>query len=46
MELRADAHTLAFEAFRRAVALNSRNADAVAGISEAAAGARLPPLAV
>jgi spermidine synthase len=40
MELRAEAHALAFEAFRRAIAINSRNADALAGLSDAAAGAR------
>ena len=40
MQSRAEAHGLAFDAFRRAVTLNSRNADALAGLSEAAAGAR------
>jgi spermidine synthase len=40
MELRAEAHALAFDAFRRAVGLNTRNADALAGLSDAAAGAR------
>jgi spermidine synthase len=40
MELRAEAHALAFEAFRRAIAINSRNADALSGLSDAAAGAR------
>jgi spermidine synthase len=40
MELRAEAHALAFEAFRRALTLNSRNADALSGLSNAAAGAR------
>jgi Flp pilus assembly protein TadD len=40
MELRAEAHGLAFDAFRRALSLNSRNADALAGLSDAAAGAR------
>ena len=40
MQLRAEAHTLAFDAFRRAIALNSKSVDALAGLSEAAAGAR------
>ena len=40
MQLKAEAHGLAYDAFRRATALNSRNADALAGLSEAAAGAR------
>jgi spermidine synthase len=40
MQLKAEAHGLAYDAFRRAIALNSRNADALAGLSEAAAGAR------
>jgi len=40
MELRAEAHALAFEAFRRALTLNSRNPDALSGLSDAAAGAR------
>ena len=40
MELRADAHALAYDAFRRAVTLNPRNADALAGLSDAAAGGR------
>jgi tetratricopeptide (TPR) repeat protein len=40
MLLRAEAHALAFDAFRRAIALNSQSVDALAGLSEAAAGAR------
>ena len=40
MELRAEAYSPAFEAFRRAIAANSRNADALSGLSAAAAGAR------
>jgi spermidine synthase len=39
MQLKAEAYPLAYEAFRRAVALNSRNAEALAGLSDAAAGA-------
>jgi spermidine synthase len=39
MQLKAEAHGLAYDAFRRALALNSRNADALAGLSDAAAGA-------
>jgi spermidine synthase len=39
MQLKADAQGLAYDAFRRALALNSRNSDALAGLSEAAAGA-------
>ncbi|HEY2907603.1 MAG TPA: tetratricopeptide repeat protein [Vicinamibacterales bacterium] len=40
MELKAEAYGLAFESFRKAVALNARNADALAGLSQAAAPAR------
>ena len=40
MELRAEAHAPAFDAFRRALTLNSRNPDALSGLSDAAAGAR------
>ncbi len=40
MELKAEAYRLAYDAFRRALALNSRNADALAGLSDAAAGAQ------
>jgi spermidine synthase len=37
--LRAEAYAMAYESFRRAVALDSRAADALRGASEAAAGA-------
>ena len=40
MELKAEAYGLAFESYRKAVALNARNADALAGLSQAAAPAR------
>ena len=40
MELKADAYRLAFEAYRNAVALNTRNTDALAGLSQSAAPAR------
>jgi Flp pilus assembly protein TadD len=40
MQLRAEAHALAYDAFRRAVTANTRNVDALAGLSDAAAGAR------
>src|SRR3989442_4540086 len=40
MLLKAEAYGLAYDAYRRAVTLNARNADALAGLSEAAAGAR------
>jgi spermidine synthase len=39
MQLKAEAYALAYDAFSRAVALNSRNAEALAGLSDAAAGA-------
>ena len=39
MQLKAEAYGPAYEAFRRAVALNSQNAEALAGLSDAAAGA-------
>jgi spermidine synthase len=39
MQLEAEAHGLAYEAFRRALALNSRNRDALSGLSDAASGA-------
>jgi spermidine synthase len=39
MELKADASGMAYDAFRRALTLNSRNVDALAGLSDAAAGA-------
>ncbi len=40
MQLKAEAYALAYDAFRRAVALNSRNVEALSGLSDAAAGAR------
>jgi spermidine synthase len=40
MQLKAEAPGLAYDAFRRSLALNSRNADALGGLSDAAAGAR------
>ena len=40
MQLKAEAYGLAYDAFRRALALNSRNPDALAGLSDAAAGAQ------
>ena len=40
MELKAEAYESAYDAFRRAVALNSRNTDALAGLSLSASGAR------
>jgi spermidine synthase len=40
MELKAEAYGLAFESYRKAVALNARNVDALAGLSQAAAPAR------
>jgi len=40
MELKAEAYDSAYDAFHRAVALNTRNADALAGLSLAASGAR------
>jgi len=40
MLLKAEAYGLAYDAYLRAVTLNARNADALAGLSEAAAGAR------
>lgn len=39
MQLKANAHATAYDYFRRAVTLNSRNAEALRGLSEAAAGA-------
>ena len=49
MQLKADAYALAYDAFRRALALNSRNADALArpvgcrgGCAQAGRGARCP----
>jgi spermidine synthase len=38
MELRADAYDTAYEHFKRAIRLNSRNADALGGLTDAAAG--------
>ena len=40
MELKADAHDAAYDRFRRAVQLNHRNAEALAGLSDAASGAK------
>jgi spermidine synthase len=40
MELKAEAYGLAFESYRKAVALNARDVDALAGLSQAAAPAR------
>ena len=40
MELKAEAYRLAFDSYRQAVALNGSNADALAGLSQAAAPAR------
>ena len=40
MDLKADAHNLAYEHFQRAVRLNSRNADALSGLSDAAVSAQ------
>ena len=39
MQLEAEAHSLAYEAFRRALALNSRSHDALSGLSDASSGA-------
>ncbi len=39
MELKADAYEQAYERFERALRINSRNADALAGLSDASAGA-------
>jgi len=46
MELKAEAYDLAHEAFRTAVTLNSRNAEALAGLTAAASGARKQPEAL
>jgi spermidine synthase len=40
MQLKADAYAIAYEHFKRAVRINSRNADALSGLTDAAAGAR------
>jgi spermidine synthase len=40
MLLKSEGYGLAYDAFTRAIGINSRNADALAGLSEAAAGAR------
>jgi spermidine synthase len=42
MLLRAEAFALAYEAFRRAVLLNSRNVAALSGLSDAGSGAHKP----
>src|SRR6185503_3826758 len=39
MELRADAYDAAYEDFKRAIRLNTRNADALNGLTDAASGA-------
>ncbi|HEV3217759.1 MAG TPA: fused MFS/spermidine synthase [Vicinamibacterales bacterium] len=39
MELKADAYVVAYDRFERAIRLNSRNPEALAGLSDAAAGA-------
>jgi spermidine synthase len=39
MELKADAYDIAYDRFQRAVRLNSRNVDALSGLSDAATGA-------
>jgi spermidine synthase len=41
MELKADAHVIAYDRFRRAIQLNSRNSEALAGLTDSAAGAHL-----
>src|SRR5204863_9263644 len=41
MELKADAHVIAYDRFRRAIQLSSRNGEALAGLIDAAAGAHL-----
>ena len=43
MQLKAEAYELAYESFRTAVTLNSRNAEALAGLVKAAASARKQP---
>jgi len=43
MEIQAEAYALSYDAFAGALAINSRNADALAGLSDAAAGARRQP---
>jgi spermidine synthase len=43
MQLRAEAFDLAYQAFHTAVSLNSRGAEALKGLSTAAAGARKQP---
>jgi Flp pilus assembly protein TadD len=43
MQLKAEAYELAYESFRTAVTLNSRNAEALAGLVAAAASARKQP---
>lgn len=40
MELKADAYGLAYQAYRKAVALNNRSVEALAGLSQSAAPAR------
>lgn len=40
MELKVEAYAAAYEAYRRAVTMNARNAEALSGFSQAAGGAR------
>lgn len=40
MQLKVEVYDLAYDAFRRAIALSSRNSAALAGLSDAAAGSR------
>jgi spermidine synthase len=40
MLLKSEGYRLAYDAFRRAIGINSRNVEALAGLSDAAAGAR------
>ena len=40
MELKADAHDMAYDRFRRAVEINHRNAEALSGLSDAAGAAQ------
>ena len=46
MQLRAEAYELAYQAFHRAVSLNAHSAEALKGLSTAAAGARKQPEAL
>ena len=42
VQLKAEAYSFAYDAFQQALSLNSRNAAALAGLSDAAAGSRRP----